>query len=276
MPATAFVLDSFDLIACEGHDAKSFLQSLLSNDVELLVGIGHWQWTALLSPQGRVQALMLLIQTDLNAYLLAVPYRRGAAIIDELRRFVLRRKLTLRIDIERHLVGSIAGAPAPADGLPLQPELVDGRRFLLASAAGDHPPADFNWKHQDIVNRIPWLPDAAADRHLAQALGLDVLGAINLKKGCYPGQEIVARTHYLGRSKRHLVLLESAQIPAGLDAGSQVRDGENQLAGELVNVLASESGNFLLAVLSDERLDGDLAAILADNRRVPLRLVKTA
>ncbi len=276
LPALVFVLDSFDLIACEGDEAKSFLQSMLSNDVELLVGSGSWQWTALLSPQGRVQALMLLIHSGADAYLLAVPHRRGAAIIDQLRRFVLRRKLTLRIDSERRLLGSTADATAPAGALPLQPELVDGRRYFVAAAAGDQPPADFSWNRQDIVNRIPWLPEAAADRHLAQALGLDALGAISMKKGCYPGQEIVARTHYLGRSKRHLVLLECDGNPSDLAPGIQVRDGENQLAGELVNVLASETGTLLLAVLSDERLDVALAAVLVDSRKISLQLVKVA
>jgi len=276
LSAPVFELDTFDLIACEGVDAKSFLQSLLSNDVELLAGVGSWQWTALLSPQGRVQALMQLIRSDADAYLLAVPHRRGAAIIDQLRRFVLRRKISLRIDSERYLLGSNAGAPAPAGTLPLQPEFADGRQCFLAAASGDHLPADSNWTRQDFIGRIPWLPAAAADRHLAQALGLDVLGAISMKKGCYPGQEIVARTHYLGRSKRHLVLLESDGNQPEVVAGSQVRDGENQLAGELIDVLACEAGILLLAVVSDERLGVDLAAVLTDSRRIPLRLVKVA
>ncbi len=276
MSVPVYSLDSFDLISCEGSEAKSFLQSLLSNDVGQLDQPGSLQWTALLSPQGRVQAVMLLIHLDPEHYLLAVPFRRGTVILEQLRRFVLRRKLALRIDSGQHLLGSMAGAEAIAGALALQPPLADGRSLHLADGANRYPAADANWHRADLHSRIPWLPEAAADRHLAHALGLDLLGAISLKKGCYPGQEIVARTHYLGRSKRHLALLRSAANDSGLAAGRQIRDHDDQLAGESIGGLSDPAGTLLLAVLSDDRRLGQLAAIGADGRRIPVELVEPA
>lgn len=276
MSVPVCTLDSFDLIACEGSDAKPFLQSLLSNDVDLLERVGGQQWTALLSPQGRVQAVMLLIQLDPAQYLLAVPYRRGTTILEQLQRFVLRRKLVLRIDDSRHLLGCAADSAPVADALALQPPLSDGRQLYLANASDPYPAADTAWKREDLRSRIPWLPEAAADRHLAHALALDTLAAISLKKGCYPGQEIVARTHYLGRSKRHLVLLSCAGNEPELGPGTQIRDQEDQLAGESIGGLAEPSGTLLLAVLSDDRRAGSLAAVVPAGRRIPVTIVEPA
>ena len=265
-------LDSFDLIVCQGNDAEAFLQAQLSNDVREL-GVPNAQWSALLSPQGRVQALIALIRVDAQQFVLVIPHRRGTAVLDLLRRFVLRRKLQLAVDETRCLYG-VEGA-LDVDGLiRVELPLGDERNLYLGSLENDAQPMSAGWAQRDLRAGIPWLPAAAAERHLSHSLRLDALPAISLKKGCYPGQEIVARTQYLGRNKRTLCLLEAAVSDAEVGAGTQLRGGENQLAGELIDALATTNGTLALAVISKEQLDGVLVAEVGGTRRHQFNLVR--
>ncbi len=264
-------LDGFDLVVCQGDDAEAFLQAQLSNDVREL-GVANAQWTALLSPQGRVQALIVLVRVDAQQFVLAVPHRRGTALLELLRKFVLRRKLRLAIDETRCLYGS--DGAIDLDGLfQLELSLGDERCLYLGSVDHDAGPMPLSWALRDLSAGIPWLPAAAAERHLPHSLRLDTLPAISLKKGCYPGQEIVARTHYLGRNKRALSVLKSAAREPAIGAGAQLRDGENQLAGELIDVLIGADGTLALAVITKERTNPDLVVELEDGRSLSFELV---
>jgi tRNA-modifying protein YgfZ len=251
-----FRLDHFDLMVCQGKDAEAFLQSQLSNDVRDLAS-ANAQWTAFLSAQGRVLSVMLLIRIDAEHYVLAIPHRQGQMLLDLMSKYLLRRKATLTLDQRRALYG--ATAALTAEGLqPLELSLSQGRRLLLGPH--DYPavsPAT-GWYLQDLRSGLPWLPPAASGRHLPHALNLDKLPAISLKKGCYPGQEIVARTHYLGRNKRRLCLAHTGSLETSFSAGTALRDAENQLAGELVDAIADSEGTWALAVLSEDRVDSQL------------------
>ena len=265
-------LQGFDLISCIGKDAQAFLQAQLSNDVSELI-TPNAQWTSLFSPQGRTQALMLLFRIDDEAFVLAVPHRRGMAIVDLLRKFVLRRKLTLSLDTTHKLLGVRAEMAADPLTTPTF-TLPDGRGLMLADDTDSIDTAECDWHRQDLLAGIPWLPEGAADKHLPHALGLDKLASINFKKGCYPGQEIVARTHYLGRNKRFLALLESTHVESTLGAGSVLRDEEARLAGELIDVCRDEHGTLALAVISEDRAAAPLLAITTDEQRIPFVLRK--
>lgn len=261
-------LDSFDLVACEGVDAEVFLQSQLSNDVRLLAET-NGQWTALISPQGRVQSVMLLARQSADRFVLAVPHRRGAAVVDYLRRFLLRRKAKLAVDPAVRLLASnqeqsINGAQR------LQMTMPDGRCVYLADASVAANPATITWQLADLRAGVPWLPEAAVDRHLAHALQLDCLPAISLKKGCYPGQEIVARTHYLGRSKRFLGLMSADGNDAAVVAGASVRDDNDRLIGEIVDAATLNGETLALAVMSAEP-SGLMRIVTADRAPIELR-----
>lgn len=267
-----FRLDSFDLVVCKGNDAEAFLQAQLSNDVREL-GVANAQWNALISPQGRVQALIVLIRVDAQQFVLAIPHRRGATLLELLRRFVLRRKLQLAIDETRCLYGS--DGAIDVDGLlRLDLSLGDERSLYLGSVDHSVGLMPLSWALRDLSAGIPWLPAAAAERHLPHSLRLDTLPAISLKKGCYPGQEIVARTHYLGRNKRALSVLKAAAQEPAIGAGAQLRDGENQLVGELLDALIDADGTLALAVITKERTNSDLVVELENGLRVAFQVVK--
>jgi folate-binding protein YgfZ len=183
-------------------------------------------------------------------------------VIAAVGKFILRRKVTLKPDGERALFGS--DAAVAIEGLDrLSIAVGAGRALHLGPRAIAASPAPVAWKRADFEAGIAWLPPAASEKHLAHALGLQRLPALSLKKGCYPGQEIVARTHYLGRNKRALHLLH---IGGAAAPGQQVRDDEGQLAGELIDTLGDVDGTLALAVISDERALAPLALQSGDDR----------
>ena len=112
--------------------------------------------------------------------------------------------------------------------------------------------ANAAWRASDLAHGLPRLGDDQVDRWTPQQLSLDRLRAYSVKKGCYPGQEIVARTHFLGQAKRGLVLLEGdAPIAPGADV---------HVGGASSGTVVSAEGALALAVLPLER---DAAAVVA-------------
>ena len=228
--AVTTALAEHQVVALRGPDAVAFAQAQLANDVAAL-GDGQWQWNCLLTAPGRVVALMLLLRFSPSELLLLVPNARAAEIATRLRPYVLRRKLEVLPDPAWRVVGELGGVPAGgaiASGGPLE-ERGGKHRLGLGGFAGralnlshEHSGTSQNaldaWQRADVRDALPWISDGIVEEFTPQALALGRLPAYSLTKGCYPGQEIVARTHYLGRSKRGLMRFRgpgSAPPPPG-------------------------------------------------------------
>jgi tRNA-modifying protein YgfZ len=243
---TSVSLNSLGVLRIQGADALSFLQGQLSNDVLQLQ-----QARALLAgyhnPQGRVIALLHLVQRAPNDVLAVLPRELVAGVAQRLGKFILRAKVKL-VDESAHwqLDGLRAGTPPadlalpatahaaaaigatlvvrlagePARWLLLRPQ---GERALFAEASAAAPQ---EWQRQVIAAGEPQVYAATSEEFVAQMLNLDALGAIAFDKGCYTGQEVVARAHYRGRVKRRLQRFVTA-APALLEpaAGGVLRDG---------------------------------------------------
>lgn len=210
-------------LVIRGADATVFSHSQLANDVKSLP-VGHWQWNALLQIQGRVVALLLLIKRADDEILLVSPLENRDEVRHTLSRYVLRSRVRIETDDRYALHGlwpdrAVANsAPATGGAIILRPggfELELGgqslRRLLGVRAepnsADAVPGASLGgdrWRADDIADGIPWIRTATQAEFVPQALGLGRLSAYSVAKGCYPGQEIVARMHFLGRNKRTL------------------------------------------------------------------------
>ena len=195
------VLPELHCIAIEGPDARRFAQAQFSGNVESLAP-GQWQWNAWLDARGRVQALMHLARMGDDRFLAIL--RGGDA--EELRAglncYLLRSKAT----VTTRVFSAIAGDAVPAGQVnaDAQGAIVFGYgdrslRLVSPGAVAD-PQAANAWRLADIRAGWPSLPAGDA-LFLPPALGLERLGAVSLDKGCYPGQEIVARLHYRGGHK---------------------------------------------------------------------------
>ncbi|WP_372013220.1 CAF17-like 4Fe-4S cluster assembly/insertion protein YgfZ [Pseudoxanthomonas sp. 10H] len=257
MPAERFALDSHSVLALDGPDALAFAQAQFSSDVAALPA-GHWHWSAWLTAKGRVIAVFALLRTGEQSLRLLLPDADAAELGDALRRFVFRRKVTVAPRPDLHASGAF-DAPALAAGAVLdgggeRVELDYGaaglpRRLRLSiEAAPVDPQARRAWDAADLRLGLPRLPPSQREQWTPQQLGLDRLDAFSVKKGCYPGQEIVARTHFLGRAKREALLLQVAGVAT---AGAEVvQDGRP--IGTVASV-AGASPTLALAVLPLER-----------------------
>lgn len=211
-------LSGWQVLEVRGVDAAGFLQRQTMNDVALLAKAGDWQWNGLLSAKGRVQALFVLLRMDGEGFWLVAPDLPAAGLRELLGRFILRSKLALS---ERPDVAAFAAwsDPAPASAMDAREATLlasvhmgANRSLLLARADPEldaDADADARWRYGDLLAGVPRLSPEQIDAWTPHMLALDGLAAFSLKKGCYPGQEIVARTHYLGRSKRQLRCLRS-------------------------------------------------------------------
>ncbi|MGQ0587855.1 MAG: CAF17-like 4Fe-4S cluster assembly/insertion protein YgfZ, partial [Gammaproteobacteria bacterium] len=228
-PTFAVALPSLALIEVGGADAGAFLQGQLSNDIRALAP-ERAQLSSYNSPKGRMLAVLHVLARG-DSYVLELQRSLLDATLKRLRMFVLRSKVTVAeaplailgvagSQAEAVLLG--AGLRAPAAALEcawagevcVTRRLGDAPRFTvlvpaaqadgLARKLGADPAHATAWKLADIEAGVPTVHPETSDHFVAQMCNLDALGGISFDKGCYTGQEIIARVHYRGAVKRHM------------------------------------------------------------------------
>lgn len=240
------------LVLLQGPDAAAFAQAQFANDVAALAP-GRWQWNACLTAKGRVIAMFALLKLAEDDVRLVVPDMPAEAFCAELRRFVFRRKLGIAV-ADWQVQGAF-GAPTRArddvldigaDAIELDHGGAAGPRTLRLAPAlhASSDRIEARWREADLLHGLPRLPETQRETWTPQQLSLERLRAFSVRKGCYPGQEIVARTHFLGKAKRGLALLETTS-PA--PPGAQVSQ-DGQAAGQVVCSVAVEADRPALAL----------------------------
>ena len=261
-------LSSNALIGVSGDDAASFLQGQLTNDVNELPADAA-QWTGWCTPKGRLLATFLLMRMT-NAYLLMLPAEIAAPIRKRLSMFVLRSKVKLE-DVGDAWVRIGLAGPGAAAAIarrfgrapdPMKQVRANGSavvslnhsRFLLLAPPADAPAlwealsheateAGANaWEWTSIRAGIPAVVAATQEAFVPQMANFDLIGAVSFHKGCYPGQEIVARMQYRGILKRRMALAHG-------EADSPPQPGESvysaafgdQAAGTIANAADRKS-----------------------------------
>ena len=236
------------IITFSGGDAETFLQSQLTNDVAALA-VGGWQWQGYCSAKGRLQATFALARTGEHAFVAVVHNSVAATLAKRLTMFRLRSKLM--IALSESLGATLYLERPPIAYAPLATlELGQGRWVTvtpmetgIADAAAPEVAASSNafmqrWNLLGIDAMQPEITSATADMFVPQMLNWDHVqpgGGVSFSKGCYPGQEIVARAHYRGAVKRQL----ERQILPGPSEGTvgatfELADGR---AAEICNVV---------------------------------------
>jgi len=258
-PDTPFCLPDHAVISLQGPDAITFAQAQFMNDVRALAP-GQWQWNGWLSAKGRLQALFALLLSEPDRLLAIVRGGDAEALAAQWQRFVFRSKLSVRAVAEISVAGVFAAqtTPNPANALACLSLASEPARALCLF---DHPiaadaEAKRHWRLADIAQGLPWLENSQIDSWTPQMLSLDRLSAFSLKKGCYPGQEIVARTHFLGQAKRSLVRLA---LPDALAAGDEI-SCDGRALGTVVCAEQANDGWQALAVLPSDRPQGLVCA----------------
>jgi tRNA-modifying protein YgfZ len=277
LPGRAFALPDHRVIALSGRDASAFAQAQLMNDLKLLAP-GRWQWNGWLTPKGRVIALFALLKFDEETLWLLVPDADPVTLASALQRFVFRAKVAIAVRDDLHVEGAFALsqqargnelAGDPASGVELDFSADAGPRTLriVPDSTASHDAVWMQrWAAFDLAHGLPRLPASQSDHWTPQQLSLDRFNAFSVKKGCYPGQEIVARTHFLGKVKRGLALIEGSEA---MRAGDDLLAGGQPL-GHLVASADDGERHLALAVVPLEREPVALQAGAIEVREVPL------
>ncbi|WMJ07361.1 folate-binding protein YgfZ [Nitrosomonas sp. sh817] len=262
------------LIQFSGGDAKAFLQSQLSCDI-YEIGLGTAKYGSYCTPKGRVLANFIVWQHG-NELFMQLPVSMLHAIQKRLSLYVLRAKVTITDCSDQWIRFGIAGPDAIALVQEADNSLndfsgpmcmqhteklsilyhsinrveiittVENAQILWDRLARHARPVGFScWDWLEIQAGIPAILPETQEMFLPQMINLDAIGGVSFKKGCYPGQEIVARTQYLGKLKRRMQLVHVAAnsaITAG-DALYSVETGD-QSSGNIVNAAPSPQGGF--------------------------------
>jgi folate-binding protein YgfZ len=242
---------SAELVSLEGADAIAFAQAQFSSNLASLAD-GQWQFSAWLDAQGRVKYLFHLMRLDEQHLRLLLRGGEAQALAGELQRYVFRARVRV-IALPAQQLATVE-AMALHEAVKQDDALVlgCGSHALKLSAQGDD-----GWRLPQLRAGWPWLVHGTAGELLPAWLDLGALGATALDKGCYPGQEIVARMHYRGGSKRHLHRLRlSRAVPPG-----SVLELGGQPPIQLLDVVATTDGGETLAVVHDDAGAGLLAGI---------------
>lgn len=274
-------LPGHQLLSLQGVDAVAFAHAQFSSDVTALPLL-HWQWSAWLSAKGRTLAVFQLLRLADDHVLLVFADGDADAIASQLQRFVFRRKVKLQVHADLAVAAAFTAPEAAtgaaialagshgweldlgSDALPRTLRIGPVEAFEAFPASDQAGDAAFAlaWRQADLRFGLPRLEASQREVWTPQQLGLDRLNGYSVKKGCYPGQEIVARTHFLGKAKRAVQLLHTA-------APAQAGDGVQQ-DGVALGTLASVAGDLALAVLPLETGDSELQVGGAVAQRMPL------
>jgi len=292
-------LDQLAAIGFDGADAASFLHGQFSTDVAAMP-VGNVRWTSYNSPKGRVLATLLLWRRAPDSYVAFVAADLAQSLRKRMTMFVLRAKVAISDRSAGAALFGIAGPgaraaierafDAPIDngqGMALADADVvatpDGRYVVstpLAAAASIRarlPAAQMAPSHWDWLGvraGVPVVTTATQDLFIPQTLNLDLVGGIDFRKGCYPGQEIVARMQYLGRLKERVFAFH-VDAPAA-PAGTRIHAAASAV-GTVVNAAPTAGGSDLLAVVAwDAAAAGNLRLGAHDGPRLaPLDLPYT-
>ena len=237
-------LTSFSCIRIYGPDCQKFLQSQLTNDISLLektngqsaTVINRSQLTAYCNPKGRIISLMKICRKNNNEYFIIAPLTLMDTIKKRFTLYKLRADVHLSDEREEYKIFAIVDEhgdksfDSKFEEFGAEASLfsdsfynTQGKKYILISQKQhsekvlisiaqklqcNEKPESF-WLTFEIREGIPWFTSELTETLLPQQINLDLIQAVSFEKGCYPGQEIVARMHYLGKPKRRSFLLVS-------------------------------------------------------------------
>lgn len=272
-------LSQLGVIAFQGEDTASFLQGQLTNDVRALHA-DQAQWNGYCSPKGRLLGNFLMWRQG-EDYCLQLSGDILPGVLKRLSMFILRAKVKGRDASDERVRLVVAGPQAIAavgaamGALPEAPMRtvaspaghvirVGEDKFVLAvlpeqaiavwgSLRGAATPVGAPvWDWLRLSAGIPMIVAATQEQFVPQMVNYEVLGGVSFQKGCYPGQEIVARSQYLGKLKRRMVLAH-VDAPAAPGDSLYSADLEGQASGTVVNAAPAPGGGYdLLAVVQVE------------------------
>ncbi len=271
-------LSQFGVLKVSGEDAQTFLQNLCSNDIKTITP-SLAQLNSLNTAKGRVLATFLVWQSGAD-YFLQLPHTLLAPIHKKLSMYVLRAKVKIEVgdsqlisfgisgnqaeDILKSIIGSVPQTDLGIENnaatsiirigsdryqVNTKPDSAVGLWQQLSTRSRPVGSPCWDWLH--LRAGIPVILPATQEQFILQMLNLEILGGVSFKKGCYPGQEIVARMHYLGKVKQRTYLAHvESEAPIQPNDSLYSDDFSGQSSGNILNAAPSPQGGYdVLATL---------------------------
>ncbi|HXE47977.1 MAG TPA: folate-binding protein [Ramlibacter sp.] len=286
------LLSHLGIIRVEGDDATSFLQNQLTQDFALL-GLSEARLAAFCTAKGRMQASFVGFKRSHTDILLAVSRDILAPTLKRMSMFVLRAKAKLRDATAEFELYGLAGEPAVKLAADLQEPWsktdignasvvrlysADGQaRSLWVAPAGETAPTGpalsrERWLWGEVRSGVATITGPIVEAFVPQMLNYESVGGVNFKKGCYPGQEVVARSQFRGTLKRRAYL---AHCPAALQAGQEIfhESDAGQACGLVAQAAAAPAGGWdaIVSILISASQGGRLSAGAAEGPELTLQ-----
>jgi folate-binding protein YgfZ len=274
-------LPNLGIISVQGEDAASFLQGQLTQDFALL-GLSEARLAAYCTAKGRMQASFVGFKRSHGEILLVLSRDILAPTLKRLSMFVLRAKAKLRDATAEFDLYGLAGDAvrelAPGLSAPWSKADVDGAsvvslypadgqaRALWLAAAGETPPRGPTlghelWQWGEVRSGIATITAPVVEAFVPQMLNYESVGGVNFRKGCYPGQEVVARSQFRGTLKKRAYLAHSQ---AALQAGQEIfhESDPSQPCGLVVQAASAPGGGWdaIVSIQITASQAGSLAA----------------
>lgn len=254
-------LDHLSAARFHGADTAAFLQSQLSADIAALEP-GEAGFACYCTPKGQVIGLLLVCRRD-EDYLVAGAAELLPRILDRLKIFVMRSRVEFSADTDLRIWGTSA-ASAPAETGWFQPGDLPLHYFFGEQSANGTVD---RFKTEELRHQVTWLGEKTTEKFIPQMLGFDRIGAVSFSKGCYPGQEIVARAKYLGKVKRKPVVIQVDEaLPVGPSDRVELRRNDTWLQGTVVDSTGTQRGPALLFVVAPAEPEGEITGLKHQDR----------
>jgi len=256
-------LDHFSIISISGADSTEFIQGQMTQDISA-IGDDEARMTAILNPQGRVMSTALIMHWD-DSIILVLNKDTVDDLIVWLSRFILRSKVTVS-RLEAHIYGLNQNlADIESDSLDLEKEIfclrsieTDAERTLLItkslhdfSKSSITTMSSRNWQLADIQAGIPIIYKENIAKFIPQMINLDLINGISFNKGCYTGQEIVARIQHRGEIKRRMFHISTQQSNTEIRPGTPVLLGDSEV-GTIIQSVQYKNQIHSLAVIKND------------------------
>lgn len=264
-------LEFLSVLEVKGEDAATFLQGQLSSDIRQL-NAHRCQLSSYSSPKGRMFATFMVYQTDAQTFYLCVARDLSEFILKRLSMFIMRSKVTARIADEWMILGSLSREALEASlNKPIEDwqfYSIDSRHYLtlpnqrmMLLIQADQQ-AEYSilkdsqaWILEDIRSAIPWVTEKTKELFVPQMCNLELIGdGVSFKKGCYPGQEIVARSQYIGQVKRRMF---PAHIHLPVEVGTPLYSSTSggQIIGYVLTSVTDGTHSDVLAVVQVSKIE---------------------
>jgi len=246
-PENTLVLDQYRCMEIVGADAMTFLQGQVSSDLSDLP-MGGGQLSTFNDPQGRVIAMLRIFKTA-DGFVALVPDEIAGPVMTRLKMFVMRSRVAIESGTRWRVLG-IHGHGQPSGVPSMRLDVTEPLCIAIQGEVDSSISADRGeWDALETACGMPEVYAATSGHFVPQMLRLDRFGAVSFTKGCYVGQEVIARAHHLGRIKRHTRLFRATD---GRVAPGQPVSKAHDKIGEVVRTASHGNDLLVLAVVRDD------------------------